>query len=141
MDDFQAQVDGGKTDALAPFLDTDALKKNVVEFLKLRFNSSNNPASNLTPEQMQATADSFVTRDNILLMMKGAYMEPGTTVPTATDDKTPHPVEKHYETPGVYAVDIYKSQVETPDNKLSLLFVRDGWFGWKLSAFRFSWSG
>jgi hypothetical protein len=140
MDDFQAAVDSGKAESLAPFLDVPALKKNVSDFAKLRYNRADTPSANLTPDQIQAIVDSFVTPDNILLIMKGIPIEPGSAPPAVTDDKTPHPVEKHYETPDVYAIDIYKTQVETPDNKVSLLFERDGWFDWKLAAFRFSWN-
>ena len=140
MIDFQTAVDAGKPEALTPFLDIPSLRKNAADFARLRYNHADNPSANLTDEQVQAIVDSFVTPANILLIMQGVALEPGSAPPTATDDKTPHPVEKHYETPDVYAIDIYKTAVQTPDNKESLLFERDGWFGWKLSAIRFSWN-
>jgi hypothetical protein len=140
MDDFQAAVDSGKPEALTPFIDMPALKKNITEFVTARFNQTNNPSGNLSPDQIQSIVDGFTTPANLLLILKGVKVEPGRALPDVVDDKTPHPVEKHYETPGVYAIDVYLSQVQTQDNKVSLLFVRDGWFDWKLSAIRFSWN-
>ena len=142
MDDFQAAVDSGKPENIQPFLDMDSLKKNVGEFVKLRYNRADNPSANLTPDAVQAIVDSFVTPHTVQLMMKGVKLEPGDTLPdTLPDGSAPFPIEKHCETPDVYAIDVYLSQVMTPDNRMSLLFERDGWFGWKLAAFRFSWGG
>jgi hypothetical protein len=139
MDDFQAAVDSGKPENIQPFLDMDSLKKNVGEFVKLRYNRADNPAANLSPDAVQAIVDSFVTPQNILFMMKGVKMEPGSVIPdNAADAKPTFPIDKHYESPDVYTIDIYLSQVMTPDNRMSLLFERDGWFDWKLAAFRFS---
>ncbi|HVZ81833.1 MAG TPA: hypothetical protein VHE12_13685 [bacterium] len=140
MQDFQAAADTGKPEAILPFIDMPSLKKDITEFVKNRFNRTDNPATNPSAEQIQEMVDSFTTPANILLILKGVKVEPGRAVPAVMDDKTPHPVEKHYESPGVYAIDIYLSQVQTPDNKVSLLFERQGWFDWKLSAIRFSWS-
>ncbi len=141
MDDFQAAVDSGKPETLSPFMDIPALKKNAGDFVKLRFNKTDNPSGNLGPDQIQSIVDSYVTPNNILLIMKGVYLEPGMNPPDSTDDKTPHPIDKHFTGPDVYAIDIYKTQVQTPDNKLTLIFQRDGWFGWKLSGYGFSWGG
>lgn len=141
MDDFQAAVASGKPEAIAPFMDVSALKKNAGDYVKLRYNKTDNPSGNLGPDQVQALVNAYVTPQNVLLIMKGVYLEPGMTPPETVDDKTPHPMDKHFAGPDVYAIDIYKTQVQTPDNKLTLLFDRDGWFGWKLSAFGFSWGG
>ena len=141
MDDFQAAVDSGKAEALVPFLNVPSLKKNVTDYVKLRFNQADKPAADLTPEQVQVIVDSYVTPANILLIMKGVKLEPGSGEPVVPDDKTPHPVEKHYVSPDVYAIDVYLNKVQSDDNKISLLFQREGWFDWKLAAFRFSWSG
>ena len=140
MDDFQAAVDSGKPEALAPFLDVPTLKKNVADYVKIRFNQPDKPAANLTAEQIQATVDAFVTPANILLIMRGAKVEPGTNAPATLNDKDPFPVEKHYQSIDIYAVNVYLSQVPSDDNMISLLFQRDGMFDWKLAAFRFSWS-
>jgi hypothetical protein len=140
MEDFQAAVDSGKPEAITAFMDIPALKKNVAEFVHARYDQKDNPAGNPTPEQVQAMVDEFVTPANILLLMKGVKVEPGRGAPPPTDDKTPHPIVKHLEGPDVYAIDIFLSQVQSPDNMMTLLFERDGWFNWKLAAFRFSWS-
>src|SRR4029077_10086319 len=102
MGDFQAAVDSGKAEALVPFMDVPDLKKNVVTFVKLRFNRPDNPSADLPPEQVQSVVNAFVTPDNILLMMKGVHLEPGTAPPAPSEDKTPHPIEKHYESPDFY---------------------------------------
>lgn len=141
MDDFQAAVNSGKAEALTPFLDVPALKKNAGDYVKLRYNKTDNPSANLGPDQIQSLVDAFVTPQNIILIMKGVYLEPGMNPPDTVDDKAPHPVDKHYTGPDVFAIDIYKTQVQTPDNKLTLVFQRMGWFGWKLSAFGFAWGG
>jgi hypothetical protein len=142
MDDFQAAVDSGKPENIQPFLDVPSLKNNVGDYVKLRYNRPETPSANLSPEAVQAMVDSFVTPKTIQLMMKGVKLEPGATQPdTVPESKSAFPIEKHYESPGVYAIDIYLSTVETPDNRMSLLFERDGWFDWKLAAFRFSWGG
>ncbi len=142
MDDFQAAVDSGKPEAIQPFMDIPSLKKNVMDYVKLRFNHADNPSADMSPDQIQAIVDSFVTPKTIQLMMKGIKLEPGSNLPDAVPDaKSGFPIDKHYESPDVYAIDVYLSQVQTPDNRMSLLFERDGWFDWKLAAFRFSWSG
>lgn len=141
MDDFRVAAASGKPEAILPFMDMPALKGNIGDFVKARFNRTDNPSANLSPEEIQGMVDSFTTPANILLILKGVKVEPGRAMPDVpVDDKTPHPVEAHYESPGVYAIDVYLSQVQTEDNKVSLLFDRDGWFNWKLSAIRFSWS-
>lgn len=141
MDRFQSAVDSGKPDAVLPFLDMAALKKNVGDFVKLRYSRPDNPAANLSPDAIQQIVDSYVTPANIILFMKGVEFQPGQNPPDLSGSAPkPLPIEMHYESPQVYAVDIYLSQVKTPDNRFSLLFARDGWFDWKLSALRFSWS-
>ena len=142
MDDFQAAVDSGKPEALQPFLDIPALKKNVSDYTKLRYNRTDNPAGNMSPDEIQGIVDSFVTPKTIQLVMKCVKVEPGSNEPdTVPTGAPPFAIEKHYETPDVYAIDAYLSQVQTPDNRVTLLFQRDGWFGWKLTAFRFAWNG
>jgi hypothetical protein len=141
IQDFQAAVDSGKPEAITPFLDIPSLKKNVTDYVKLRYNQPDRPAADLTPDQAQAMVDSFVTPENIVLLMKGVKLEPGAAPPTATDDKASHPVEKHYLSPDAYAIDIYLSQVQTDDNKVSLIFQRVGALDWKLMGFKFSWGG
>lgn len=142
MDQFQAAVNSGKPEAIQPFMDMDSLKKNVSDFVKLRYNRADNPSANLSPDQVQSITDSFVTPKTILLLMKGVKLAPGDNLPdTVPDGACPYPIDKHYESPQVYAIDIFQSKVQTPDNKISLLFERDGWFDWKLAGFRFSWSG
>ena len=135
---FQAAVATGNPKAVEPFMDVPALKSNVAKFLKERYNHEGAP-SPLSDEQIQQMVDDFVTPDNILLMMKGHKLEPGNSA-APFNDQTPHPVLPHYESPDVYAVDVYLSQVQTPDNKMSLFFGRKGWFDWKLQGYRFSWS-
>jgi len=142
MDDFQAAVDSGKPESIQPFLDIPSLKKNVTDYTKLRYNRTDNPSANLSPDAIQAIVDPFVTPKTIQLAMKCVKVEPGTQQPeTVPAGPPPFTIEKHYETPGVYAIDIYLSAVQTPDNRITLLFVRDGWFDWKLAAFRFAWNG
>jgi hypothetical protein len=139
---FQAAVDENQPDSLQSFLDMDSLQKDITNFVKLRFNQKDNPSGELSPDAVQAIVKTFLTPQNIFLLMKGVQITPGSAINMPpTDDKTPHPIEKHFESPDVYAIDIYQSQVETPDNKVSLLFARNGWFDWKLSAIRFSWGG
>ncbi len=139
MDDFQAAALSGKADIVATYMDVPTLKKNATDFVKLRFNKPDTPSADLDPEQIKAIVDSFVTPQNVILMMKGVYLEPGMTPPETVDDKAPHPMEKHFNGPDVYAIDIYKTPVMTPDNRLTLAFRRDGWFGWKLAAFGYAW--
>lgn len=141
IDDFQTAVESGKPEALLPFMDIPSLKRNVLDYVKLRYNQPGNPSANLSPEAVQAIADSFVTPANILLMMKGIKMEPGSNLSLPDTPPPAPPIEKHYQSPDVYAVDIFLSPVKTPDNKMTLLFERDGWFGWKLEAFGFAWNG
>ena|SRR5579872_1107086 len=142
MKDFQAAVDSGKPEAVAPFLDVPSLKKDVAYYLDQRFNHTGVAGVTMTSEQIQTFTDSFVTPDNILLLMKGVKLEPGSAPPPLNpDDKTPHPIEKHYESVNLYSIDIFLTQVEADDNKVSLLFHRDGAFDWKLAGLRFSWPG
>jgi hypothetical protein len=142
LDQFQAAVDSGKPEAVQPFLDISSLKKNVSDYVKLRYNRTDNPSANLSPDQVQSITDSFVTPQSIFLMMKGVKLEPGNTLPDSVPQgPCPFPIDKHYETPDVFAIDIYLSQVQTPDNKMSILFERNGWFDWKVAGFRFAWSG
>lgn len=142
LDQFQAAVDSGKPEAIQPFMDIPSLKKNVGDYVKLRYNRADNPSANLTPDQVQSIVDSFVTPNTVVLMMKGVRVEPGSSPPdNVPQGPSPFPIDKHYESTEVYAIDIYLSQVQTPDNRMSLLFQRDGWFDWKLAAFRFSWGG
>jgi hypothetical protein len=138
IDDFQAAVATGKPDAVSPFMDVPSLKKCVADFVHHRFDQKDNPAMNPTADQVQSIVDQFVTPQTVMLMMKGIKVEPGKG-PDPVDNSVPHPIVKHFESPDVYAVDVFLSQVQTPDNMVSLLFERQGWFGWKLSAFRFSW--
>ena len=139
MSDFQTAVDSGKPEAVAPFLDIPSLKKDVAQYIDLRFNHTGIAGVTISGEQIQTLTDSFVTPANMVLLMKGVKLEPGSAPPTVTEDKPPHAMEKHYESVNVYAVDIYLTQVEADDNKVSLLFHRDGAFDWKLAALRFSW--
>jgi|GEM_PF-2222845 len=139
MDDFQAAVDSGKPESIQPFMDMESLKKNVAEYTKLRYNRADTPSANLTPEALQAIVDAFVTPRTIQLMMKGVRMEPGANMPDSVPEGKPaFPIDKHYESPDVYAIDVYLSQVQTPDNRMTLFFERNGWFDWKLTAFRFA---
>ena len=142
LDQFQAALDSGKPEAIQPFLDVPSLKKNVADYAKLRYNHADNPSADLSPDQVQSIVDAFVTPKTILLMMKGVKLEPGNNLPdTLPEGPSPYPIDKHYMSPDVYAIDIYLSQAQTPDNKMSFLFERDGWFDWKLAGFRFSWGG
>jgi hypothetical protein len=142
LDQFQAAVDSGKPEAVQPFMDTPSLKKQVADYVRQRYNRTDNPSANLSQDQVDAMADSFVTSNTILLMMKGVRVEPGAAPPDSVPQgPSPFPIDKHYESPDVYSIDIYISQVQTPDNKMSLLFERNGWFDWKISGFRFSWGG
>jgi hypothetical protein len=114
----------------------------VAQTIDLRFNHTGIAGVTISGEQILALTDAFVTPANIIQLMKGVKLEPGSAPPVLNpDDKTPHPVEKHYESVNVYAVDIFLTQVEADDNKVSLLFRRDGAFDWKLAALRFSWPG
>ena len=111
------------------------------EYVQVRFNRPDNPSANLTPEAVQAIVDSFVTPKTIQFWMKCVKLEPGANAPdTLPAGPAPFPIDRHYESPDVYAIDIYLSQVQTPDNRMTLLFERDGWFGWKMTAIRFSWT-
>jgi Protein of unknown function (DUF2939) len=140
MKRFQAAVDSGKPEAVAPFLDVPSLKSNVAQFVQERYGRKANPATGMDPDQIQGLVDQYVTPQTVLLLMQGEKDEPGTNPPDQPDGK-PHPVVKHYLSPDVFAVDVYLSDVKTPDNKESLLFQREGWFDWKLAAFRFAWNG
>ena len=141
MTDFQTAVDSGKPEAVAPFLDTPSLKKDVAQYIDLRFNHTGIAGVTISGEQIQTLTDAFVTPANIIQMMKGVKLEPGSAPPPATDDKSPHEMEKHYESVNVYTIDVYLTQAKSDDNKISLLFHRDGAFDWKLGALRFSWPG
>ncbi len=138
MDQFQAAIDSGKPEAVAPFMDMAALKENVSKFAVLRYSRPDVPGSSLTDDQVKDVVDSFVTPENVLLIMKGAKIEPGSL--GGTPDNNPHPIEKHYEGPDYYDIDVYLSVVQTPDNRVTLIFARKGWFDWKLSKFVFSWN-
>ncbi len=142
IDQFLAAVASGKPEAVQPFMDVASLQQNVAEYVRLRYNQAGNPSTNLSPDQVDSITDSFVAPKTILLMMKGVKLEPGNALPDSLPDgPSPYPIDRHYESPEVYAIDIYLSGAQTPDNKMSLLFERNGWFDWKLAAFRFSWSG
>ncbi len=142
LDQFQAAVDSGKPEAVQPFMDVPSLKKNVADYVKLRYNHADNPSADLSPDQVDSIVNSFVTPNTILLMMKGVKLEPGNTLPdTVPEGPDPFPVDKHYQSPDIYAIDIYLSQVQTPDNKMTIFFERNGWFDWKLAGLRFSWGG
>jgi hypothetical protein len=140
LDQFQAAVDSGKPEAVEPFMDVAALKKSAADYVALRYNHTDNPSGNLSPDQINAIVDSFVTPKTILLMMKGVRLEPGSQQPdTVPQGPAPFGVDKHYESPDVYGIDIYLTQTQTMDNKMTLLFQRVGWFDWKLADFRVSW--
>lgn len=141
MDQFQAAVDSGKPEAVLPFMDMPSLKKNVSDFVRLKYHNADNPSADMSGDALQQIVDSYVTPDNILRFMKGGLYQPGQAAPPPPDDKAPlPPIEKHYESLDVFAIDIYLTAVKTPDNKFSLLFEREGWFDWKLAAIRFSWN-
>jgi hypothetical protein len=140
MKDFHAAVDSGKPEAITSFLDMAALKRGTSDFVKARYSRPDVPGGDLKPEEIQAIVDGFLTPANIILLMKGVKLSPGSAASGPPDDPKNHPIEEHYESPQVYAIDIYLSPVQTPDNKVSLLFERDGWFDWKLAFIRFSWN-
>ncbi len=140
MKDFHAAVDSGKPEAILPFLDMPSLKKSTYDFVKARYSRPDVPGGEMKPEDIQAIVDSFLTPANVILLMKGAKISPGSAAAGPPDDPKNHPIDEHYQSPQVYSIDVYLSPVLTPDNKVSFLFERDGWFDWKLAAFRFSWS-
>jgi hypothetical protein len=138
MDQFQAAIDSGKPERVAPFMDVAALKDNTVKFTVLRYSRPDVPGSSLTGDQVKDVVDAFVTPENVLLIMKGAKIEPGSL--GGTPDANPHPLDKHYEGPDYCDIDVYYSAIQTPDNRVTLVFARNGWFNWKLSKFVFSWN-
>ena len=123
LDQFQAAVNSGKPEAIQPFLDVSSLKKEVADYVKRRYDRPDNPSADLTPDQIQSMTDAFVTPDTILTMMKGVRMEPGAAPPAnVPQGPSPYPIDKHYASPDTYAIDIYLSNVQTPDNRMSLIF-------------------
>ena len=142
LDRFQAAVDSGKPEAVQPFMDIPALKKIVGDYVKRRYDRPDNPSADLTPDQVGAIVDSFVTPQTLLAMMKGVRVEPGGALPDKIPEGAPpYPIDRHYESPDIFAIDIYLSQVQTPDNKMSIFFGRNGWFDWKITGLQFSWGG
>ena len=142
INQFQAAVDSGKPEAIEPFIDVPTLKEKIAQYVKQRYNRPDNPSADLSQDQVDSIVNSFVTPNTIVVMMKGIKLEPGGAMPdNIPQGPSPFPVDKHYVSPDIYAIDIYLSNVQTPDNKISLLFERNGWFDWKLSVIRFSWNG
>ena len=139
IQDFQAAVNSGKADAVKPFLDMAELKKNTADFVRVRYSRTDIPNGQIPEDQVDQIVDSFLTPENIILMMKGVKVVPGTAPVGDPGDPKEHPIDCHYQSPDVESIDVYLSHVQTPDNRVSLLFEREGWFDWKLGAFRFSW--
>ncbi|HJT24865.1 MAG TPA: hypothetical protein VJ873_09825, partial [bacterium] len=111
LDQFQAAVNSGKPEAIQPFMDVPSLKKNVGDFVKLRYNRADNPSANLSPDQVNSIVDSYVTPGTVALLMKGVKWEPGSAPPdNVPQGPSPFPIDKHYESPDVYAIDVYLSQ-------------------------------
>lgn len=139
--DFEAAAASGNGDAVMSFVDVPVLKEDIAKYVRAKFDQPDNPAADLTPDAVKGIVDAFVTPANIILLMKGVKFTPGMAVPDAPDPKAPPmPIDQHYAAPDQYAIDVYFSQVQTPDNKVLLMFEREGWFDWKLSAIRFGWT-
>jgi hypothetical protein len=155
---MQSAAQAGEGDQLSQYVDFPAVRESFKsQFIAMMDQSMTKPGLEDNPfaafGQMLATAkvgpivDAMITPDAIAMMIKRgkppsppaqAASNPGAPIQTTASAATVKPprISERYE-----GWDVFKIDIRDPDtDEEAVMFVlnRNGWFGWKLTAVRFS---
>lgn len=150
---MQQALDARDAAKLSGYVDYPALRNSLKEavapksVLELNQSKDKNPLAAMGAAIADAViapvVDAMVTPESLALMMRGIKPKPGLPQGGADEPATGGASEDRragvdtamgYEDIDRFVVTV--KQKEKPEQSLGLIFKRDGWFGWKLSAVR-----
>src|SRR5262245_29940317 len=143
----------GDGERLARYVDYPALRANLTEQIKAGLLGTPSPSERRDPfaafgealagTLVSAMVDAMITPESVAAMMDRGQARPadvaagrGSAPERGAGSRERERVERrrHYESLDVFVVDMHDG--ETHDHLLTLVFHREGWFGWKLAGLR-----